>query len=53
MSTAKDERAGLIDHLNRCRNMLGLASDRINRQTLADLVAYLEKKLAALDGRET
>jgi hypothetical protein len=49
----RSKRTGLTDHLNRCRDMLRSTRDAMNRQMLADFAAYLETKLAALDGRET
>lgn len=46
-----DERTELIDHLNRCRSLLGLMKDPAHRRTIADLIIYLESKLKAMDGR--
>jgi hypothetical protein len=47
----KHERSELVDHLNRCRDLLRIMRDPTHRQTIADLIAYLESKLAAMDGR--
>jgi hypothetical protein len=48
---ARDERAALIDHLNRCRDLLTLMKDPAHRKTVADLIAYLEAKLVAMERR--
>jgi hypothetical protein len=48
---AKDERTELVDHLNRCRDLLGLLKDPAHRRTISDLIAYLESKLAAMEAR--
>ena len=45
----QDERAELVAHLNRCRDLLQLLKDPVHRRTIGDLVAYLESKLAAMD----
>lgn len=45
---AKDERTELVDHLNRCRELLAVTSDPIHRRTVTKLIAYLEEKLAAV-----
>jgi hypothetical protein len=50
-ATAEDERAELIAHLNRCRDLLTIMRDPAHRKTIADLVAYLESKLAAMTAR--
>jgi hypothetical protein len=47
----RDERAELIDHLNRCRDLLTLMKDREHRKTVADLIEYLEAKLVAMERR--
>ncbi len=46
---AKDERTELLDHFNRCRSLLSIMRDAAHRQTITDLIAYLESKLAAMD----
>jgi hypothetical protein len=46
-----DERAELIDHLRRCRELLGRTPDRVHRRTIEALLADLESKLAAMDSR--
>jgi hypothetical protein len=48
---AKEEHADLLDRLNRCRDLLAVVGDPTHRQTIVDLMAYLETKLAATDGR--
>jgi hypothetical protein len=48
---AKDERTELREHLDRCRALLALMRDPGHRKTIADLIAYLETKLAGMDGR--
>jgi hypothetical protein len=47
---AKDERTELLDHINRCR-LLALMPDPTHRQTIPDLIVYLESKMAAMDER--
>jgi hypothetical protein len=39
-------------HLNRCLALLDLMKDPLARKTIADLIAYLESKLAAMDERQ-
>jgi hypothetical protein len=51
------ERTELVDHLNRCRDLLSLMKDPVHRKTIADLITYLESKLAGwseppIDDRE-
>jgi hypothetical protein len=48
---AGDERTELVDHLNRCRDLLTIMRDRVHRQTIIDLITFLESKLAKMDGR--
>ena len=48
---AKDERTELLDHLGRCRDLLTIMRDLTHRKTIADLIAYLEAKLAGIDER--
>ena len=49
---ANDERAELVDHLNRCRELLTVTGgDTIQRRTVSALIGYLESKLKALDQR--
>jgi hypothetical protein len=48
---AKDERAELVDHINRGRELLTHLKDPAHRRTVLALIAYLETKLAAMDGR--
>ena len=48
---AKDERTELLDHINRCRDLLALMPDPTHRQTIPDLIVYLESKMAAMDER--
>jgi hypothetical protein len=43
------ERTELVDHLNRCRDLLSLMKDPVHRKTIADLITYLESKLAAME----
>jgi hypothetical protein len=45
---AENERAELLDHLNRCRDLLTMMRAPVARQTIIDLIAYLETKLAAM-----
>jgi hypothetical protein len=47
---AQDERAELAAHLDRCRDLLRMIKDPAPRKTIADLIAYLESKLATMDG---
>jgi hypothetical protein len=47
-----DERQELLDHLNRCRDLLQIMRDPVHRRTIEDLIAYLESKLADMDGRK-
>lgn len=49
---ATDERAELIAHLNRCRDLLQIMRDPVHRRTIEALVAYLESKLVAMDERK-
>jgi hypothetical protein len=48
---AKDERATLVDHISRGRELLTHLKDPVHRQTILALIAYLETKLAAMDWR--
>jgi hypothetical protein len=52
-TVAKDERAELLDHLNRCRELLDVMRDPAARATIRDLIVFLELKLVAMDGRRT
>jgi hypothetical protein len=45
---AENERTDLLDHLNRCRDLLTMMREPVARQTIIDLIAYLETKLAAM-----
>jgi hypothetical protein len=47
----KNECTELRGHLDRCRALLALMRDPGHRKTIADLIAYLEAKLAEMDGR--
>ena len=47
---AKNNRDELTEHLDRCRNLLGLLKDPSARKSVTDLIAYLERTLAAMDG---
>jgi hypothetical protein len=44
-----DERTELVDHLNRCRDLLALMKDPVHRKKIADLITYLESKLVAME----
>jgi hypothetical protein len=46
---ARDERPELIDHLDRCRDLLTLMKDPVHRKAVADLTEYLEAKLVAME----
>jgi hypothetical protein len=48
--TPPDERAELLDHLDRCRDLLAIMRDPEARKTIADLIAYLGNQ-ARGDGR--
>jgi hypothetical protein len=48
---AKEEHVDLLDRLNRCRDLLAIMRNPTHPQTIADLIGYLESKLAAMDGR--
>jgi hypothetical protein len=48
---ATDDRTELLDHLNRCRDLLAIMRDPTHRQTIADQIVFLESKLVAMDGR--
>jgi hypothetical protein len=45
----KDERTELVDHLNRCRDLLTIMRDPTHRVTIIDLITFLESKLADAD----
>lgn len=47
----RDERVELINHLNRCRDLLTLMRDPVHKKTVADLIEYLEAKLVAMERR--
>ena len=46
-----EERFALIDQLSRCQVLLGMLRDPGGpaRKTIADLITFLETKLAAMD----
>jgi hypothetical protein len=48
---AGDERTELVDHLNRSRDLLTIMRDTMHRQTIIDLITFLESKLTEMDGR--
>jgi hypothetical protein len=45
---AEDGRAELVDHLNRCRDLLTIMRDPEHRKTIIDLIAFLESKLTKM-----
>jgi hypothetical protein len=47
---AKNDRDELIKHLSHCRDLLDLLKDPVARKSVTDLIAYLERTLAAMDG---
>jgi hypothetical protein len=51
-ATGKDERIELLDHLNRCRELLTIMRDPAHRVTIEDLITYLGSKVAAMGPEE-
>ena len=49
---AQDEHAELLPHLNCCRDLLRIMRDPMHRRTNESLAAYLESKLAEMEGRK-
>jgi sarcosine oxidase delta subunit len=49
--TDNGEREELVNHINRCRELLAVTRDTHHRKTLIDLLAYLEAKIGAVGRR--
>lgn len=49
---ALSDRDELVAHLDRCRDLLQIMRDPMLRLTIEDLIAYLESRLADVDGRK-
>ena len=49
-SSEENDHAELIEHLDHCRDLLDLLKDPSARKPVTDLIAYLERTLAAMDG---
>jgi hypothetical protein len=45
---ADNERAKLLDLVNRCRELLSATRDPAHRRTISDLLSFLESKLAEM-----
>ncbi len=45
----RNERAELLEHLNRCRDLLDMMKAPAARRTIIELITYLESKLADMD----
>jgi hypothetical protein len=46
-----DERTEMLDQFNPCRGLLSLMRAAVHRQTITDLIIFLDSKLTAMDGR--
>jgi hypothetical protein len=41
----------LVEHLNRCRDLLTIMRDPVHRKTIIGLITFLESRLAEMDRR--